>query len=360
MGLAVLGPDVNESLKGFSVNKESVVRFGLNAIKGVGEAAVEDIIKEREENGTYINVFDFIKRVNQRTVNKKTLEGLVLAGAMDSFKDMHRAQYFYAPPTDPLSGLERLVRFGNQFQSTNSMASNSLFGESVMPEVKAPAIPTCDAWSLPDLLEREKEVVGIYLSAHPLDGYRFEMDNYSITPVSEIESKKGRLIRIAGFVTDATHMTTKKGSKFGKLVLNDYSGHHEIVLWETNYVQYGNYLSNGQKLMITGTYQEHKYRPGVMEFNLNGIMLLDHVRKTLTKRLLLVIPLEKIDAGLVNFLQNNVKSHPGNTELLLQVTDTLSGMTARLKSFNMKLELNDELVHFLQSNEDVKYSLEIA
>ena len=360
MGLDVLGPDVNESLKGFSVNKESVVRFGLNAIKGVGEAAVEDIIKEREENGTYLNVFDFIKRVNQRTVNKKTLEGLVLAGAMDSFKDMHRAQYFYAPPTDPLSGMERLVRFGNQFQSSNSMASNSLFGESVMPEVKPPMIPTCDAWSLPDLLEREKEVVGIYISAHPLDGYRFEMDNYGITPVTEIEAKKGRLIRIAGFVTDATHMTTKKGSKFGKMVINDYSGHHEIVLWETNYVQYGNYLTNGQKLMITGTYQEHKYRPGVMEFSLANIMLLDHVRKTLTKRLMLALPLDKVDALLVNFLEDNLKSHPGNTELLMQISDAETNMIAKLKSFNMKLEINDELVHFLQSNEDVKYSLEIT
>src|SRR5690606_2215476 len=160
MGLSVLGPDVNESLKGFSVSKESVIRFGLNAIKGVGEAAVEDVIAERETNGPYVSVFDFIQRVNQRTVNKKSLESLVLAGAMDCITDMHRAQYFYAPPTDPVTGLERLVRFGNQFQASSSMATNSLFGESTMPEVKAPPMPECDTWPLPVLLDREKEVVG--------------------------------------------------------------------------------------------------------------------------------------------------------------------------------------------------------
>ncbi len=161
MGLQVLGPDVNESLKGFAVAKENVVRFGLNAIKGVGEAAVEDIITERESNGPYLTIYDFIKRVNQRTVNKKSMESLVLAGALDCFnQQLHRAQYFYAPPTDPLTGLERLVRFGNQFQASSSMATNSLFGASAMPEVKPPVMPECDKWGLPELLDREKEVVG--------------------------------------------------------------------------------------------------------------------------------------------------------------------------------------------------------
>src|SRR5690606_27846530 len=158
MGLQVLGPDVNESLKGFSVNKEGIVRFGLNAIKGVGEAAVEDVIAEREANGPYVSVFDFIQRVNQRTVNKRTLENLVLAGALDCFKEMHRAQYFFSPPTDPKTGLERLIAFGNQFQASAVVATNSLFGETAMPDVKPPVIPQCEPWTLPELLDREKEV----------------------------------------------------------------------------------------------------------------------------------------------------------------------------------------------------------
>ncbi len=359
MGLQVLGPDVNESLKGFAVAKENVVRFGLNAIKGVGEAACEDIILERETNGPYLTVYDFIKRVNQRTVNKKSMESLVLAGAFDSFPQMHRAQYFYAPPTDPITGLERLVRFGNQFQASSSMATNSLFGESAMPEVKPPQIPECDKWGLPELLDREKEVVGIYLSAHPLDGFRFEMDNYGMTPVNELEINRGRNIRIAGFVTDVVHATTKKGSKFGKMFINDYSGHLEIVLWEKNYVQYGNYLVNGQKLMIQGVYDEHRFRPGTMEFQIQNMMLLDEVRKKLTKRLHLSIPLHKLDDIFVDFMEQNLRNHPGTTELMLHVADW-DGMETKLKSQNKKIEVNDELVRYIEEHEEIKYSLDKA
>lgn len=358
MGLQVLGPDVNESLKGFSVNKESVVRFGMNAIKGVGEAAVEDIIAEREANGPFTTVYDFISRINQRTVNKKSLESLVLAGAMDSFKELHRAQYFYMPPTDPMSGLERLVRFGNQVQASTSMASNSLFGEASMPDIKPPLIPPCEPWILPDLLEKEKEVVGIYLSAHPLDGYKFEMQHYGFTPIADIEKNRGRTVRIAGFVTDAAHMTTKKGSKFGKLVLNDYGGNHEIVLWETNYVQYGNFLQNGQKLMIQGVYQEHKYRPGVMEFMIQNIALLDHVRKKLTKKLNLQIPLKKVDEELINFLHDNQKKYPGTTDVSIKIID--DDMDTKLRTSNMKWEVNDELIQFLSEHDSISYGVDIA
>ena len=360
MGLQVLGPDVNESLKGFAVAKENVIRFGLNAIKGVGEAAVEDLIAEREQNGAYTTVYDFIKRVNQRTVNKKSMESLVLAGALDCFPQMHRAQYFYSPPADPVTGLERLVKFGNQFQASFSVSVNSLFGESAMPEVKPPVIPDCEKWGLPELLDREKEVVGIYLSAHPLDGFKFEMDNYGMTPVSELEENRGRSVRIAGFVTDVGHLTSKKGTKFGKLTINDYSGNYEIMLWEKSYLQYGNYLVNGQKLMIQGVYDEHKYRPGVMEFNISSMMLLDEVRKTLTKKISLSLPIEKVDEHFVDFIHNNVKTHPGNTDLLIHIADEPANWAVRLRSQAMKMELNDEMISFLQESDYLKYVLEKA
>ena len=359
MGLEVLGPDVNESLKGFSVNMKpemegpGVIRFGMNAIKGVGESAVEDIIGERERSGPYVSVFDFICRVNSRTVNKKSLESLVLAGAMDGFKELHRAQYFHAPPIDPVTGLERLVRFGSQFQGSKEMAANSLFGEVAMPEVKPPAIPTCDTWSLSELLEREKEVVGIYLSAHPLDGFKFEMEHYSFTPISEIDANKGKSVRIAGFVSDAGHMITKKGSKFGRLTINDYSGHLEITMWENNYVQYSNFIDNGQKLMIQGVWQEHKYRPGVMEFMIQNISLLESVRKTMTKRLSLLIPLQKIDINLVAFFSENARVNQGSTDLALVVVDEESGLKTRLKTHHQRITLNDELIQYLHDHSDV-------
>lgn len=241
MELPVLGPDVNESLKGFAVPTTNTIRFGMNAVKGVGEAAVEDIIREREENGAYLSVHDFVCRINQKTVNKKTLESLVLAGALDGFKELHRAQYFHRPAIDPESGLDRLVKFGNQVQGSKSVAANSLFGEVAMPDVKPPAIPECEPWNLSELLEKEKEVVGIYISAHPLDGFKFEMEHYGFLPIAELENYKGKQVKLAGFVSDAAHMVTKKGSKFGKFIINDYSGNFEITMWENNYVQWGNF-----------------------------------------------------------------------------------------------------------------------
>lgn len=358
MGLQVLGPDVNESLKGFAVAKENVVRFGLNAIKGVGEAAVEDIITEREANGNFDSIFDFIKRVNQRTVNKKSMESLALAGALDCFTQLHRAQYFYTPPTDPITGLERLMRFGNQVQASSSMVTNSLFGDAIMPEIKSPVIPECDKWGLPELLDREKEVVGIYLSAHPLDGYKFEMENYGFVPINQMEVLRGKTIRIAGFVTDVVHGTTKKGSKFGKMMLNDYSGNTEIVLWEKNYVAFGNYLVNGQKIIINGIYNEHPYRAGTMELQIQSMMLLDEVRKTMTKRIHLALPLDKITDEFASFVVDNVQKYPGSTELIISVKDMDNEMQIKMKSQNKKILLSDELITYIQEHEEIMYSIE--
>lgn len=360
MGLQVLGPDVNESLKGFAVNNEGVIRFGLNAIKGVGEAAVEDIIAEREQNGLYLSVFDFIRRVNQRTVNKRTLENLVLAGGLDGFKELHRAQYFYSPPVDPSSGIERLIKFGNQCQASQAMAVNSLFGEMAMPEIKPPVIPECDSWTLPEQLEKEKEVIGIYLSAHPLDGYRFEMEHYHFLPVTELDGNRGKTVRIAGYVTDALHGTTKKGSRFGKFLLNDYTGNVEIVFWEKNYVEYNRYIDNGQQLMIQGVYAEHRFRPGVFEFQIQKILLLDEVKKLLTKRFFIQLPLHRLDDQFVHVLQENLKGNPGNSEVLVCITDDTAGHAITLRSFQQKLAVNDELIGFLDAKEDVRYRVEIA
>jgi DNA polymerase-3 subunit alpha len=358
MGLQVLGPDVNESLKGFAVAKENVVRFGLNAIKGVGEAAVEDIIADREANGSFDSIYDFIKRVNQRTVNKKSMESLALAGALDCFPQLHRAQYFYTPPTDPITGLERLMRFGNQVQASSSMVTNSLFGDSIMPEIKPPVIPECDKWGLPELLDREKEVVGIYLSAHPLDGYKFEMENYGFVPINQMEVLRGKTIRIAGFITDVVHATTKKGSKFGKMVLNDYSGNTEIVLWEKNYVAFGNYLVNGQKIIINGIYNEHPYRAGTMELQIQSMMLLDEVRKTMTKRIHLALPLDKITDEFASFMVANVQKYPGSTELIISVRDMDTEMQIKMKSQNKKILLSDELITYIQEHDEIMYSIE--
>ncbi len=360
MGIKVLGPDINESLKGFSVNKEAVVRFGLGAIKGVGEAAVEDVIAEREENGQYKTIFDMITRVNQRTVNKKSLESLVHAGAFDCFPEHHRAQYFHAPALDPVTGLERIIRFGSQFQAASSLAVNSLFGEAEMPDVKPPDLPKCDPWTLHDLLEKEKDTIGIYLSGHPLDGFKFEMKHYNIIPVNELETFKGRQVRIAGFVSNPVHAFTKKGDPWGRMTLNDYSGGMEISFFKENYAHYKDYIQESQKLMITGTYDESRFRPGQMEFRISGVMLLGDVKSKHTQRLALNMELDKLTIDFVKFLTQNIQEHPGSCELSFVITDDANERRTGMRTTSGKVLINDDLIDYLQENDFIKYKVEVS
>lgn len=363
MGLPVLGPDVNESLKGFSVNvgeeNKSIIRFGMNAIKGVGEGAVEDIIAEREKNGPYRNAYDFFGRVNPRTVNKKTLECLVQAGAMDGFKEFHRAQYFYAPPVDPRSGLERLVAYGQQFQAGASTAANSLFGATAMPEIAKPTVPDTEPWSLSESLEKEKDCIGIYLSAHPLDPFKFEMTHFKFHPIAEMEASGGAQIRMAGFVSDAAHMMTKKGVPFGKFILNDYTGFTEIVLFNDNYAKWKDYLQNGQKLVVNGCYREHPFRPGVMELNVQNISLLEKARGTMTKCFNVGLPLTKLNDEVAAFLVENLKSNPGSTEMVVHLLtdDPVQGL--KLRTNGHKISVNDALLEFL-GERGVRYRVELC
>jgi DNA polymerase-3 subunit alpha len=182
MGLSVLGPDINESLKSFAVNKKGEIRIGLGGLKGVGEAAVESIIEEREKNGVYDSIYDLVKRVNQRTVNKKSLESLAMSGSFDCFPALHRAQYFFQPEGDTSNGLEKIIKYGNIWQNQSTSSQNTLFGDlSLVQEIPPPKIPECPTWSLTELLDKEKDVTGMFLSGHPLDHYRFELKYYNIT-----------------------------------------------------------------------------------------------------------------------------------------------------------------------------------
>lgn len=356
MGLNVLGPDINESLKGFAVNKQGVIRFGLGAIKGVGEAAVEDILLERAENGTFEDIFDFIKRVNQRTVNKRTLENLVYAGAFDCFPDLHRAQYFYDNTPDKMTGLERIVRFGSQVSQSESETINSLFDDIEMPEVKPPAIPACDPWPLHEKLDKEKEVVGIYISGHPLDTYKIEMNYFDIIPIKQIGDFQNRLIRVAGFVSDSKHLLTKKGDKWGKMTLTDYNSNLDLFLFKNDYVKYQNFLENDQKLMITGTYAEHKFREGQMEFRVNSMSLLSEVKEKYTKRLTIAFPYEQLNEKHIDFIQKNIYENSGSTNLSFVLLNNQKQEETLELRYKEGINVNDELIEFLLQN-DLQFKL---
>jgi DNA polymerase III subunit alpha len=369
MGIDCYGPDVNESKKGFSVNKKGHIRFGLGGLKGVGEAAVESIIEEREKNGPYVSIYDMIKRVNQRTVNKKTLESLVYAGGFDCFPDLHRAQYFFTPQNDTSSGLEKIVRFGNIYQAQTTHASNTLFGDlPTVMDIQPPKIPPCEPWSLTDLLNYEKEVTGMFLSGHPLDHFRFEIKHYGITTIAEFNEIKetlalqpnpGRSFRLAGLVTDAQHRVTRTGRQFGSFFIEDYSGKSEFMLWSDDYMRFTNYLEKGKNLFITGAFKP-RFNKVEYEFKIEKISLLESIKQNLTKQVIINVEARFINEEMLRFFEKNLKTFPGSSILKFNVKDMKTQCRVSMQSAEKGFEMNDEMALFLQSRPELEVQVVTA
>lgn len=372
MGLNVLGPDINESKKGFAVNRNGDVRFGLGGLKGVGEAAVESIIAEREKSGPYTSIFDMIKRINQRSVNKKTLENLAYAGAFDCFKEMHRAQYFFTPQGDTSSGLEKIIRYGNIFQAENTSNTNTLFGD--LPQVldiQLPKIPNCEPWTLTELLNHEKEVTGMFMSGHPLDHFRFELKHYGIKTLADyneirdsellLAANGNKPLRIAGLVTDAQHRVTKTGKNFAKVIIEDYTTNTELTFWSNDYPKFSQFFQNGLNLLIIGSFQprmrygpDQQLRQDGFEFKATEITLLETIKKRLTKQLVLDVEARHISPDFINFLEKNVKSHPGSAGLRFNISEPKNHLKVCLYSIEKGFEMNDEMTGWLQNKPELE------
>ncbi|PWU02736.1 MAG: DNA polymerase III subunit alpha [Bacteroidetes bacterium] len=365
MGLVVLGPDINESQKGFAVNSKGEIRFGLGGLKGVGEAAIEGIIEERKK-GVYKSIYDLAKRVNQRAVNKKSLECLAYSGAFDCFKDIHRAQYFYTAQGDSTTGLEKVIKFGNIFQSQSATTSNTLFGDLPMPEITPPRLPDCSPWTLTELLDHEKDVTGIFLSGHPLDHFKFEMKHYGITPIVDFNEFKEAILthpnpfrsfRIAGLVTDAQHRVSRNGKQFGTFVVEDYSGKMEIALFGEDYVRFKDHFSLGSVLYITGTFKTRWNSETDFEFKVSGVMLLETVKRSLTRQLVIEINPKLLLPEMVDFIEKNVKTHPGKAALKFHFSDSGTRTRVNLQSVEKGFELNDEMTAFLEANPELEVTV---
>jgi DNA polymerase III subunit alpha len=358
MGLKVLGPDVNESKKGFSVNLNGVVRFGLGAIKGVGDAAVDEMIEHRTKHGKFADVFDMVQRLSSRTVSKKTLESLVMAGAFDSFGAMHRAQYFDVANGETQSNLERIIKFGQQVSMNANTMTNSLFGDAEMPAIALPKLNQCEPWTLSETLEKEKDMVGIYISAHPLDTFQFEMNNYGFMPLSDVEDDqyKNRQLKMAGYISSALDLLSKKGTKWGKFKLVDYHGEFEFALFSDDYLRYKDMLSQDNKVVITGRFQGRFYDPTQFEFKVSSVSLLENVMKTMTKRLNIEIKLEKLNQDFLNIIYKYAEKS-GNCELGIKVVDMQTHDTVKMKTSSKHIELTDELLQELTQFEGLVYNV---
>ncbi len=362
MGLIVLGPDINESHKGFAVNKKGEIRFGFSGLKGVGEAAIENIIEERKKQGPFSNVFDLVKRVNLRAVNKKTLESLVYSGSFDSFKDLHRAQYFYQAPGDAVA-MEKIIKFGQVIQAQSANAANTLFGDLQMPDIIPPKLLFCEPWQLVEQLDFEKEITGIYMSGHPLDNYKFELKNYHISALSDFNEIRlapkpfsSRQFRLAGLVTDVQHRLTKKGKNFGILQIEDFTGKTDMALFGEDYVRYQHYLDKGIILLIEGQFRE-RYNTDQYEFRISKMHLLDTIKKTMTQKLSIGVGAQLIDDNFIAFMSENVSNNPGNTTLNFKIMDEENNIMINLYSLNNKFTMNDSMAAYLEDRPYLEVSV---
>lgn len=367
MGVQVLGPDVNESGIKFSVNVQGEVRFGLSGIKGVGDKAVESIIDERNENGVYKDLYDFARRSNTRTVNKKAYESFVYSGAFDAFGN-HRAQYFFVGVNDKMNGIEKVIKYANDFQNNESSSQSSLFGGSVADLILEPALPVAPEWSLIDRLKYEKDAIGIFLSGHPLDNYRLELKEFCQHKVkhlalvnkvrtgdtneevlAEFESIKNRELVIGGLVVVAAQRMTKTGKPFGTMVFEDYDDTSELALFGDDFIKFKQFLTDGYFLQIRGRVGERFRKEGDWEFKITSINLLSELRDKLAKSVTIQVPIEQVNDDFMNkvlaILENNKAStEQQNCQLLFDVYDREQNVMVKLPSKSLRINPTNDFL----------------
>ncbi len=353
MGIQVLGPDVNESHYKFAVMSNGNIRFGLGAIKGMGENAVANIIETRKNGGKFKDVYDFMERVNLQTVNKKNLEVLVVAGAFAELSPISRSTYL-AP--DPKGGtfLETLMRYGVKTQTEKQSSQMSLFGAGSDFEMPKPEAPKVEEWSSIELLNREKEVVGIYLSAHPLDDFKFEIENLCNTTLADLknmEQYRDRDVIIGGMVAGTRVDTTKTGKPYARLTLEDYSDTMDIMLFGKDFESFRNFCYTGYMIMIKGRVQPKAYRPEELELKIKTISMLYEVREKQIKGITITLPLTEISDELTNdFVQLSSKDK-ANVKLKFKIIDPDNRVSVDLFSRSHRINITNELINYLRDNE---------
>ena len=358
MGIQVLGPDVNESILKFSVDKQKNIRFGMGAIKGVGESAVQNIIEERKKNGPYKDLFDFVERVNLSACNKKNIESLALAGAFDNFHVQRES--FFVDNGKGETFLDVLVRYGSKYQTDKATAANSLFGDENFVAIAKPEIPHAERWSDLERLNKEKDLVGIYLSAHPLDEYRIILQYVCNTGMVELNDKEtlvGREVLAGGIVTGFREGTTKTGNPFGILKVEDFTGSGEIALFGQDYIEYSKYGKPGMYLLISGKMEARKYNDKIFDFRISFIKLLPNEKDKLIENIRITVPIHDLDEPMINELSTLIKNNPGNSLLYFRVVDGSNNIALNLFSQNVRLKITKELIDYLSESETIDFKI---
>lgn len=361
MGVRTLGPSVNESRHKFAVNSHGEIRFGMAAVKGVGEAAVQAIVDEREKGGPYKSVFDFFERINLSACNRKAIENLIIAGAFDDFKEVRRETFFEPTGKPGEIFLDVLVRYGNNFQQDKHKAQFSLFGDMDDLQISHPALPkTVATWGNLERLNKERELVGIYLSAHPLDEYAIILNYVCNTKLTQLEAKeelsKMETVTIGGIVSEVRTGETKNGNPYGIVKMEDFSGNGELALFGKDWIEYRNYFAEGTSLYIQIKVEPHRFKAGMFNVNIQSVDLLADVKDKLVHKITFNIPLDKLSTTLVSDLAEIVRENPGDAELVFNIS-TGDRDNVTLMSRNVKVKIEADLVRYIKEHPEISITV---
>ncbi|ARV10046.1 DNA polymerase III subunit alpha [Winogradskyella sp. PC-19] len=363
MRLPVLGPSVNESFYKFSVNKDNAVRFGMGAIKGVGHGAVKTIVENRKEEGHYKSIFDLAKRIDLRAANKKAFEGLANAGGFDCFEDTHRAQYF-AHDGDGITFLEKAVKYGAKHQENENSAQVSLFGEASGVEIAEPQVPPSEDWGTMEKLSREKEVVGIYISGHPLDDFKIEMKTFCngvIADFNDLEAAINQNIKFGGVVTDVQHRVSKQGKGWAIFTIEDYTDSFDFRIFGEDYLKFRHFLVQNsfvhvQAFVKEGWVNRDTGKKGDPRIQFNNFQLLHDVMDTYAKKLSVQLNVAELKSDTISDLQQMFRMHEGTNSLNFVVYDNEDKIKLNMPSRKQKVKISQELLNTL-SEHHIKYKL---
>ncbi|MCB0756740.1 MAG: DNA polymerase III subunit alpha, partial [Flavobacteriales bacterium] len=353
MGIPVLGPDVNESQFKFAVNDKGEIRFGLGAIKGVGEGAVEAIINERTQNGNFTSIFDLTKRIDLRAANRKCMESLAVAGAFDGFENSHRGQYFFDDGTGTF--LEKAIKFGASAQSAENSAQVSLFGEASNVQLPEPVPPKCEKWGNIQALKAEKEVVGVYISGHPLDDFELVMERFCNIDLASLQTEEAKKspgeYKFAGVISSVQHRMSKQNNPYGIFEIEDKQGSMEFRLFGEDYTKFRQYLDMEFFLYVRGVWKERRWGgnqadgvPPEKEFKINSMELLNEVLEKKTNSITITVPLNEVRPENISDLKAFLEEHPGSCKVNMRVMG-MNGLSVDMHSKTMRVKPEQRLIY---------------
>ncbi|MCQ2238396.1 MAG: DNA polymerase III subunit alpha [Bacteroidaceae bacterium] len=359
MNIRTLGPDLNESYMNFGVNHKGEIRFGLAAIKGVGESAVQAILTERSTNGLFSDIYNFVERINLAACNKKNMECLALAGAFDSF-GLTREQYV-TPNIKGETFLDLLVTYGGKFQQDKLMNANSLFGDLEPVDVDHPKPWPCENWTDLERLNQERDLVGIYLSAHPLDDYSVILNNVCNTRMPELADKANLALRdpvtMGGIVVESVEKQTKRGLPMGVVKIEDYEGVGELVLFGEEWANWKGIFSKNNTLFVTAKCEQHPYHPDTYALKIQNVEFLSEVKSQKIEKLTVTADMNCFTEKFVTELSSLLLSNPGNAELCFNVKDDQDQSYVLLTSPNVRISVNSELLDFIKSVPSMDFTI---